>query len=301
MRWEDQGSSDNIEDRRGSVFGGRGFGGGFPIRLGGGGGFSITTLIVIFVIMWMLGFDPMKLLNGDFSELGGGGPSYENRMPSGPNTAQNDTQAKFVSAVLATTERTWDDLFKQMGSDYEKPKLVLFSGGISSACGLAQSASGPFYCPNDRKVYLDMSFFQELEQRFGAPGDFARAYVIGHEIGHHVQNQLGVIERVQEMKRKTGAKQGNALQVRVELQADCLAGVWAKRADEIKPLLEPGDAEEALAAASAIGDDRLQKKMQGHVVPESFTHGTSEQRMQWFKTGLSSGKIDSCDTFSDKN
>lgn len=298
MRWEDQGESGNVEDRRGGfggMFGGRGpMGAGFPFPLPfGGGGFSFTTLIIVFVIMWMLGLNPLSLLTGDFS-----GVAPHEESESAP--AQNDQQKRFVSAVLATTERAWDGYFTQMGSSYQKPKLVLFSGGVSSACGFAQSAAGPFYCPNDRKVYLDTQFFNELARRFGAPGDFAQAYVIGHEIGHHVQNLLGILPRVRQAQERAGEEGANALQVRVELQADCFAGVWAKRANEEKPLLEPGDVEEALRAASAIGDDTIQKRTQGQVVPESFTHGSAAQRMRWLQTGLKSGDIESCNTLGGK-
>lgn len=293
MRWKDWGSSGNLEDRRGmgGMFGGRSpMGAGFPIGFGGRG-FSLTTLIIVGVIMWALGIDPRTLLTGEMPQ---GSSTTDQR--AGP--AKNDEQTRFVSAVLATTEQAWDSYFNETGGAYEKPKLVLFSGGVGSACGFAQSAAGPFYCPLDRKVYLDMSFFTQLERRFGAPGDFAQAYVIGHEIGHHVQNILGIIPRVQNAQARLSKTQRNAMQVRVELQADCFAGIWAKRANDIKPTLEPGDAEEALAAASAIGDDTLQKKSQGYVVPESFTHGSSQQRMQWFQTGLQKGDIEACNTFT---
>lgn len=300
MRWEDQGSSGNIEDRRGSFggFGGfrRGFGDGMPLNFGRGG-LSFTSLIIIVVVMLIFGIDPRVLFQG--GGFGGSDIAYEDSYR--PTEPSNDRQVKFVSAVLATTENAWGQYFSDMGMTYQEPKLVLFSGGVGSACGFAQTAVGPFYCPEDRKVYLDMSFFNELEQRFAAPGDFAKAYVIGHEIGHHVQNLLGVLPKVDGMKRSASRAQGNALQVRIELQADCLAGVWAKRADEMRALLEPGDAEAALRAASAIGDDTLQKRTQGRVAPESFTHGTSEQRMRWFSTGLREGKIESCDTFGSKN
>ncbi len=308
MRWEDQGSSDNVEDRRsegGGGFGGGGLGGlggmfgggGGPMGAGfGGGHFSIGTIIVVGLIMWALGMNPLALLTG--------GPltnddSQETSAPAGPTG--NDQQARFVSSVLATTEHVWDAAFKDMGATYQKPKLVLFSRGISSACGFAQSATGPFYCPNDRKVYLDMHFFRELEQRFRSPGEFAQAYVVAHEIGHHVQNLLGLLPRVQKAQQNMNESQRNAMQVRVELQADCYAGVWAKRADDMKSLIEFGDVEGALQAASAIGDDTLQRQSQGQVVPESFTHGTSAQRVSWFQTGLKSGSIESCDTFGNRN
>jgi predicted metalloprotease len=293
MRWEDQGSSDNIEDRRGSMFGG-GFGRGIPLNFGRGG-MSFTSLIIIGVILWIFGIDPRVLLDGGMPI--GGGPTYEDSYRPAD---KNNKQVQFVSAVLATTERAWGKYFDEMGKTYSEPKLVLYSNAIGSACGFAESATGPFYCPEDRKVYLDMGFFRELERRFKAPGDFAQAYVIGHEVGHHVQNLLGILPAAQERQQSVGRAQANALQVRVELQADCFAGVWAKRADEMHALLEPGDAEEALAAASAIGDDTLQKRSEGRVVPESFTHGSSEQRVRWFSAGLRKGRIEVCDTFSAK-
>jgi predicted metalloprotease len=299
MRWEDQGSSDNVEDRRsggGGLGGFGGFGGGRGIPLNfGRGGLSFTSLIIIGIIMLVFGIDPRVLLDG-------GLPVSDMRYEDSYRPAdKNNEQVKFVSAVLATTENAWGKYFNELGKTYSEPKLVLFSGGISSACGLAQSAAGPFYCPEDRKVYLDMNFFRELERRFKAPGDFAQAYVIGHEVGHHVQNLLGILPQVRNKQENASRAQANALQVRVELQADCFAGVWAKRADEMRSLLEPGDADEALAAASAIGDDTLQKRTEGRVVPESFTHGSSAQRMRWFSAGLRDGKIEACDTFGAKN
>jgi uncharacterized protein len=202
-----------------------------------------------------------------------------------------------VSAVLATTEDSWQDLFRQYGQRYDDPKLVLFSGAVRSACGLGQAAMGPFYCPGDEKVYIDLDFYQELKSRFRAPGDFAQAYVIAHEIGHHVQKLLGIMDQVEAVRQRMGSTEANALQVRVELQADCFAGVWANRAQESQKIIEPGDIDEALNAASAIGDDRIQKQTQGYVVPDSFTHGSSEQRVRWFRRGYESGKLETCDTF----
>jgi len=202
-----------------------------------------------------------------------------------------------VSAVLATTEDSWQDLFRQYGQRYDDPKLVLFSGAVRSACGLGQSAMGPFYCPGDEKVYIDLDFYQELKSRFRAPGDFAQAYVIAHEIGHHVQKLLGIMDQVEAVRQRMGSTEANALQVRVELQADCFAGVWANRAQESQKIIEPGDIDEALNAASAIGDDRIQKQTQGYVVPDSFTHGSSEQRVRWFRRGYETGKLEACDTF----
>ncbi len=294
MRWEDQGYSGNVEDRRGNMLGG-GFRTGSPLYVGRGG-LSFTGLIILGLVLWVLGIDPRVLLTGEIPP--GDGASYEDTYKP---TDYSDKQLRFVSAVLATTENAWGEYFNEFGRTYRQPKLVVFSNAINSACGFAGSATGPFYCPSDRKVYLDMSFFRELEQRFRAPGDFAQAYVIGHEVGHHVQNLLGILPRVQQQQERLSETKANALQVRTELQADCLAGVWAKRADKIKPLLEQGDVDEALQAASAIGDDRLQRRTQGRVVPESFTHGTSEQRQRWFITGLREGKIEACDTFSTEN
>jgi predicted metalloprotease len=291
MRWRDQGFSSNVQDMRGRMFGG-GLGRGMPLRFGRGG-MSFTSLIILLVIMFVFGIDPRVLLEGG---LPGGDIAYEDSYK--PTTKGNEPQVKFVSAVLATTENVWNSYFEELGGTYSEPKLVLFSNAIGSACGFAQAAVGPFYCPQDRKIYLDMGFFRELEMRFKAPGDFAQAYVIGHEVGHHVQNLLGVLRQVEGKQQNLGRAQINALQVRVELQADCFAGIWAKRADEMRPLLEPGDVQEGLAAASAIGDDTLQKRARGRVVPESFTHGSSEQRMRWFSAGLREGKIEACDTFA---
>jgi predicted metalloprotease len=209
-----------------------------------------------------------------------------------------DPQADFVSVVLADTEDTWGEIFQQAGSAYETPKLVLFSGAVQSACGFAQSALGPFYCPADRKVYIDLDFYRDLRERFRAPGDFAQAYVIAHEIGHHVQNLAGTSEEVQSMRRSVSEAQGNALSVRLELQADCYAGIWAHHANRTRQILEQGDVEEALGAATAIGDDRLQQQGRGYVTPDSFTHGSSAQRVHWFRQGLESGDIGSCDTFA---
>ncbi len=205
---------------------------------------------------------------------------------------------QFVSGVLASTERTWGEIFRRHGEEYQEPKLVLFSGAVESACGFAQSASGPFYCPQDRRVYIDLEFFRELRDRFRAPGDFAQAYVIAHEIGHHVQNQLGVMKKAGEMQSRGGRGQANAISVRVELQADCLAGIWAGTANRERKILEEGDVEEGLNAAAQIGDDRIQKRSQGYVVPEGFTHGSAEQRVRWFRRGLESRDLNQCDTFS---
>jgi predicted metalloprotease len=282
MRWQTSRRSDNVEDQRGTVIP-RG-----PM-IGGG------AAIIILIVGLLLGADPAKLLE----TVGGGsadspGLSTET-SPGGPA----DEQGKdFVAAVLGETEDVWQEMFIQSGRTYERPHLVLFTGAARSACGFADAATGPFYCPGDRKVYLDMSFFRELERGFGASGDFARAYVIAHEIGHHVQNQLGIMARVDRLREQMGEREYKQLSVRLELQADFLAGVWANHAQKSRQILEAGDVEEALNAASAIGDDRIQKQMQGYVVPDAFTHGTSAQRVRWFRRGLESGDMRQGDTFS---
>ena len=297
MRWRDRRRSDNIEDRRGQSSGG-GFGGGrgMPVRLPGGRGgkLGIVGVLVVIGISLFLGIDPSILLQGGMSGGGMQAPSqqYETVGP------ESDEMAQFVAVVLADTEDSWHQLFEGLNRTYEEPKLVLFSGAVQSACGFAQSAMGPFYCPGDRKVYLDLSFFQELKTRFKAPGDFAQAYVIAHEVGHHVQTLLGISTKVHEQRMRVSEAEGNRLSVRLELQADCFAGVWAFHADRTRQILESGDIEEALNAATAIGDDRLQKQSTGTVVPDSFTHGTSAQRVRWFKTGFASGSVRDCDTFS---
>lgn len=278
MRWQMGRRSNNVEDRRGA-------GGGGGVVVGG-----IGTLILALIAM-ALGFDPSIVLNSQ-----GTGPSTA--PPSQPRSPQEDRLADFVSVVLADTEDTWRDLFRKLGGQYREPKLVLFSGSVNSACGYAQAAMGPFYCPRDEKVYIDLSFYRDLKNRHQAPGDFAQAYVVAHEIGHHVQNLLGISEQVQAAQQRGSKAQANHLSVRLELQADCFAGVWAYHADRSRQILESGDVEEALNAASSIGDDRLQKQAQGYVVPESFTHGSSAQRVRWFERGLSSGNLNDCNTFS---
>jgi len=279
MRWQGRRSSSNVEDRRGTRM---------TRRAGGGIGVLVLALVAIY-----FGVDPSVVLNQS-GMLGG---TTSETTPYRP-TAQEQELAAFVSVVLADTEDTWNKLFARSGRDYQEPKLVLFSGAVQSACGLGQAAMGPFYCPADRKAYIDLSFYRDLKQRHQAPGDFAQAYVIAHEIGHHVQNLLGISEKVQRAKQQVGQAEANALSVRLELQADCLAGVWAHDANRTRQLLESGDVEEALNAASAIGDDRLQKQARGYVTPESFTHGSSAQRVRWFKTGLREGSVDACNTFA---
>jgi uncharacterized protein len=287
MRQDDGRESDNIEDRRGMSMG-RGFGGrGFP---GGGLGMAAAAIVAL-----LLGVDPRTVFQivGQFSSV----PAPQVSAPASPGP-ENDKMKKFMAIVLADTEDTWGQIFQQAGSRYVEPKLVLYSGATQSACGFGQAAMGPFYCPGDQKLYLDMSFFKDLATRHNAPGDFAQAYVVAHEIGHHVQNLMGIARQVTAAQQRASQEQGNQLQVRMELQADCFAGVWANHANQMRHILEPGDIEEALAAASGVGDDRLQRQAQGYVVPESFTHGSSEQRMRWFSTGIKSGDPKSCDTFN---
>ncbi|HJT14899.1 MAG TPA: neutral zinc metallopeptidase [Dongiaceae bacterium] len=305
MRWKGRRQSSNIEDRRGMGGGMGGMGGmRFPGGLGGGigrggrrGGIGIFGILILLGIAWLMGINPLALLSG---ELGGGGGYVEEQQAAGGGTfssPQEEELKEFVAVVLAETEDTWNRILPQIGTDYREPTLVLFSGGAQSGCGFAQSAVGPFYCPADEKVYIDLSFFDELSRRFGAPGDFAQAYVIAHEVGHHVQTVLGVEEQVRKARANMSESEGNALSVRVELQADCFSGVWAHDAHQKSGLLEPGDIEEALGAAAAVGDDTLQKQAGGRVVPDSFTHGSSEQRTRWFETGYRSGNIEDCDTF----
>jgi predicted metalloprotease len=288
MRWEDFRRSDNVEESTGGG-GGRGFGG---LHLGGG------AIIIVVIVSLLLGKNPLDmlaLLGGD----GGGSTTTQQSAPATPSgtNPERDKQVDFVKAVLGDLEDVWGAQFQQMGSQYQRPKLELFRGRVDSACGLASAAMGPFYCPGDQIVYLDLAFFDELSQRFGAPGDFARAYVIAHEVGHHVQNQLGVMDQVDRKNANASEAMRNALSVRLELQADCLAGVWGHSAAQ-RGKLDTADIESGIAAATAVGDDRIQKAARGYVVPESFTHGSSAQRVRWFKTGLQSGDIRQCNTFA---
>ncbi|MCS0503009.1 KPN_02809 family neutral zinc metallopeptidase [Ancylobacter mangrovi] len=304
MRWEDFRRSDNVEDRRGSGGFGGGFGGPGGRIPGGRGSLGIGGLIIIGLIAWATGINPAVLIGGADILMGGGDSGYSQQQspaPSGKQGAPSDQIGQFAATVLAQTEDVWTAVFKAQGETYQDPGMVLFSGATRSACGTAQSAMGPFYCPLDQKVYLDTSFFQEMKQRFRAPGDFAAAYVIAHEVGHHVENQIGLLEKVQARQRQVSRSEANALSVRVELMADCLAGVWAHHADQQWQILEEGDIEEALNAASAIGDDKLQKQAQGYVVPDSFTHGSSAQRVKWFRTGLDTGSMGKCNTFQSSN
>ena len=294
MRWEDFRSSDNVEDRRGDG------GGGFQMP-GGRGGLGIGTIIVVGLIGWALGINPAVLIGGLEAINGGGSPQQAAPAPQRgrPSAPPTDQLGRFAANVLAQTEDVWTELFRADGKTYQDPKLVLFSGSTRSACGGAQSAMGPFYCPLDQKVYLDLTFFQEMKNRFKAGGDFAQAYVIAHEVGHHVENILGILPKVQQAQARASSRaEANNLSVRVELMADCLAGVWAYHANDRFRILEPGDVEQALNAASAIGDDTLQKRSQGYAVPDSFTHGTSQQRVNWFTRGLQSGSMQKCNTLS---
>ena len=278
MRWQGRRGSSNVEDRRG-------------MRYGRAGGIGIGTIVLALIAIYF-GQDPSVVLQGvQPSTPTGEQVPYE----ESPEEAQ---LREFISVVLADTEDTWGQIFSTAGRTYEQPKLVLFSGAVESACGFAQAAVGPFYCPPDHRVYIDLSFYQDLQNRFGAPGDFAQAYVVAHEVGHHVQTLLGISERNMAARQRASEAQANALSVRQELQADCFAGIWAHNADRSRQLLEQGDIEEGLNAASAIGDDRLQKQSRGYVAPESFTHGSSEQRVRWFKRGFESGDVNSCDTFA---
>ena len=300
MRWQGRRQSGNIEDRRGQ-------GGGFPGGLGGGmgprirlpggggmragGGGSIVIIVIFLVIAWFAGINPLDLLSG-----GTGSSLGPTTQQSGEIGTPDDEAAQFVAAVLADTEDTWTEIFAAGGSRYEVPTLVLFSGGTESACGFAQTATGPFYCPGDRKVYIDLAFYAQLRSQLGAPGDMAEAYVIAHEIGHHVQNLLGTLPEFNSARQGMSEAEANAMSVRVELQADCFAGVWANAANA-RGILEVGDIDEALNAAAAVGDDTLQRRSQGYVVPESFNHGTSDQRSRWFRRGYESGDANTCDTF----
>lgn len=283
MRMDHQDESSNIEDRRG-------------MRMPGGraGGIGIGTIVLALLASYLFGIDPGTVIGIATQMQGAPAPQS---VPAGRPPA-DDEVARFVAKVLGSTEQIWHQQFNAAGRQYQEPRLVLFTGATQSACGVGQSAMGPFYCPADGKVYLDLDFFKDLKARFGAPGDFAQAYVIAHEVGHHVQNLLGISAKVQQAQQSAGNQAtANAMLVRLELQADCLSGVWAARADANRPILEPGDVEEALTAATAIGDDRLQMQSRGYVVPDAFTHGSSAQRVRWFRRGLESGDMNQCNTF----
>ena len=305
MRWEDFRRSENVEDARDSG-GGYGGGGGFPI---GGGGLGIGTVLILGVVGWALGIDPSLLIGGAEILTGGGNQSrYEQpyREPRGREPTQRgaptDQAGGFVAAVLGNTEDVWGDVFRESGQRYRPPKLRLFAGSVQGGCGFAQAAMGPFYCPSDQRIYIDTSFFREIEQKFrgcsGKACQFSQAYVLAHEVGHHIQNLLGILPKAQQAQQSAGGRaQANQIQVRVELQADCLAGVWANRSEQRKSFLDPGDIDAALQTATAIGDDTLQKRAQGRVVPDSFTHGSAEQRKRWFTIGFQQGKVSACNTF----
>jgi predicted metalloprotease len=288
MRWEGDRQSDNVEDARGSGGGGGGFG-------FGGGTVGIGTIVIALVGSWFFGVSPSTILN---MLSGGGSPAQVQQQQAPTRPVANDRETQFVRTVLGYTEDTWGQIFKANGATYQPPTLKLFTGRTATGgCGTGQSAVGPFYCPADRKVYIDLSFFQLMQQRFHVSGEFTQAYVIAHEVGHHVQNLLGISGKVDSARQRLSETQGNALSVKVELQADCFAGVWAYHTDQAKQIIQQGDVEAALAAASAIGDDALQRQARGEVVPDSFTHGTSAQRMRWFKKGLDSGAVEQCNTF----
>jgi uncharacterized protein len=297
MRWQGRRQSENVEDRRAS-----GGGGGGPVLAMGGG---VGTIILVIIVL-LMGGDPRALLNLVNQRGGGGGGGVQlpggGGAPADPNAPVEESPEEaqlreFVSVVLAETEEVWTQVFAEQGERYTEPKLVLFRGQVSSACGFAQAAMGPFYCGEDQKVYIDLSFYDELRSKFKAPGDFAQAYVIAHEIGHHVQKQMGILDQVHARRRQMSDEEYNRLSVRLELQADFLAGLWAHHAQKTNKILDPDDLEEALRAATAIGDDRLQKQSQGFVVPDSFTHGTSAQRVRWFKRGFETGDMSKADTF----
>lgn len=296
MKWEDFRRSENVEDRRSE---GPEVGGGSP---GGGGGLGIGTMIVLGILGYALGIDPRMLIGGAemLSRVGGSAQHQPAPQQNRGTTVPKDQMGQFVAAVLAENEDVWSEILPQQKNiRYVKPRLVLYNGRTSSGCGKAQSAMGPFYCPSDQKVYLDTSFFADMQKNFGGGGDFAYAYVIAHEIGHHIENQLGILTKVQDAQQRASSEaQANNLSVRLELMADCLAGVWAANANKKWQILQPGDIEKAMKSAEAIGDDRLQKKSQGYAVPDSFTHGSSAQRQEWLQKGLSTGLIDSCNTFS---
>jgi len=296
MKWEDFRRSENVEDRRSE---GPEVGGGSP---GGGGGLGIGTMIVLGILGYALGIDPRMLIGGAemLSRVGGSAQHQPAPQQNRGTTVPKDQMGQFVSAILAENEDVWSEILPQQKNiRYVKPRLVLYNGRTSSGCGKAQSAMGPFYCPSDQKVYLDTSFFADMQKNFGGGGDFAYAYVIAHEIGHHIENQLGILNKVQDAQQRASSEaQANNLSVRLELMADCLAGVWAANANKKWQILQPGDIEKAMRSAEAIGDDRLQKKTQGYAVPDSFTHGSSAQRQEWLQKGLSTGLIDSCNTFS---
>ena len=296
MKWEGDRQSDNVEDRRDDGGGGGGGGGGGLGGLIGGRGIGLGSVAIALVAGWIFGINPLTVLG--LLDGGGGGPAPQAQTaPAAHRPPAQDKQAAFVATVLADTEDVWREQFKALGTQYRDPKLVLFRGATPTACGRGEAAMGPFYCPGDEKVYIDLAFYDTLRNRLGAPGDFAQAYVVAHEVGHHVQNLLGITAKIDAQRGKVPEARMNALSVRLELQADCLAGVWAFHGQRLKQMLEQGDVEEALNAASQIGDDKLQQQSQGTVRPETFTHGSSAQRVSWFKRGLAAGRMADCNTF----
>ncbi len=298
MKWEGNRESDNVDDRRSA---GGGMGGGLPgMGRSGGRGIGVGGIVVALLISWVLGINPLTVLG-----LLSGGEDAVSQVQQGPTSTQrppaDDRMARFISTVLADTEDVWKDQFNRNGGQYQEPTLVLFRGSTPTACGRGEAAMGPFYCPGDRQVYIDLGFFQTLKDQLGAPGEFAQAYVVAHEVGHHVQNLLGISDQVDRLRGRVSEREHNAMSVRLELQADCFAGMWAKRSNEARRTLEAGDIESAMNAAAKIGDDALQQASQGRVVPDSFTHGTSAQRVRWFNRGLENGSLASCDTFKAKS
>ncbi|MBA4262439.1 MAG: metalloprotease [Comamonadaceae bacterium] len=298
MKWENNRQSDQVEDRRSSSGGGMFGGGAGGGRRVGGRSVGLGTIVIALLAGWIFGINPMTILG----LLGGGGGLLSTQEQTAPAPVRaekpSDPMGQFVAAVLGGTEDVWTAQFQQAGAQYQKPRLVLFRGATPTACGTGQSAMGPFYCPGDQKVYIDLGFYETLRSQLGAPGDFAQAYVIAHEVGHHVQNLMGVTDQMEQARRRVSEREYNALSVRLELQADCFAGIWAHHNHKTNNIIEPGDIDEALNAAAAIGDDALQRKSQGQIVPDSFTHGTSEQRQRWFRKGLETGSVKACDTFN---
>ena len=292
MRWEGNRQSDNVEDRR-DEGGGIGGGGGFGF---GGRSIGIGTIVIALIGGWIFGINPLTIIG--MLSGGGGAPVVQQQQGPAKAPPASDKGASFVSTVLASTEDAWNQVFRENNAQYRPPRLVLFRGVTPTACGTGQSAMGPFYCPGDQKVYLDMDFFDTLERQLGAPGEFARAYVVAHEVGHHVQNLMGLTDKVDAMRGRVSQTQQNALSVRLELQADCFAGIWANKSQQAKNWLDQGDIESAMNAAAKIGDDALQKRSQGYVVPDSFTHGSSAQRQRWFNQGYKTGSVQACDTFN---
>ena len=290
MRWEGERESGNVEDRRGS-----GGGGGFGLPIGRGG-IGVGTIVIALIIGWVLGINPLTLLG----VLGGGGDVGVPVEQAQPRQGQpaDDRGSKFVRVVLASTEDVWGKVFQQAGAQYRAPALVLYSGRTSTGCGMGDAAAGPFYCPADQRVYIDLAFYKLMRDRLGAPGDSAQAYVIAHEVGHHIQNLTGTMRKMEEARQRLSERQYNQLSVRLELQADCYAGIWVHHSQQAKGWLDAQDIEQAINAAAAVGDDKLQREMQGAVRPETFTHGSSQQRAQWFRVGAQSGRVDQCDTFA---